>query len=180
MGSACVHRVVTDGLRRRPPAWAISLGLIAVVMVPVLAFAGMASGDSAEDSAACKSAAADEQALLTKHLLEVLPAGSVRDVSKDSDYDEACEYGGTEVSARWDQASGKAMVTALEAAGWQRKAGDEPDWYATDARPTGAGEHTNDNDSPNLVMMRTVEGKTLDLAVDQEGLYGLIARGPVS
>jgi hypothetical protein len=171
--------VVTDQQRRRPRPWAIALGLIAIAAIPVLAVAAMAGSDDGS-SATCETASADEQALLTRSVLDVLPAGSVREVAKDSQYDESCTFGGTELSARWDQATGKAMIAVLEAAGWKRAAGAAPDWYADDERPTGAGASTNDNDSPNIVLMRTVEGRTLDLAVDQEGLYAIVARGSAS
>lgn len=171
--------MVTSEQRRRPRPWAIALGLIAVAMIPVLAVAAMAGGDDGA-SAACETASVEEQALLTRSVLDVLPAGSVRDVVKDSQYDETCAFGGTELSARWDTVTGKAMIAALESAGWKRAAGAAPDWYTNDERPTGAGASTNDNDSPNIVLMRTVEGRTLDLAVDQEGLYALITRGSAS
>lgn len=148
-------------------------------MVPVLGVAAMAASGGS-DNKGCESIAADEQAMLTRAVLDVLPAGSVREVTKSSDYDEDCEFGGTEISARWDNATGTDMVFALETAGWKRTAEAAPDWYDSDARPTGAGAHTNDNDSPNMVLNRTVDGRTLDLAVDQEGLYAIVARGPIS
>lgn len=45
---------------------------------------------------------------------------------------------------------------------------------------TAAGGSISDNESLNIVLTKAVESHVVDLAVDQEGLHVVIARGSIS
>ncbi|MGQ0845215.1 MAG: hypothetical protein ACT4QF_13895 [Sporichthyaceae bacterium] len=172
--------MVTEAQRRGPRPWAIALGLIAVAMVPILAVAAMAGSGGASDAEGCEAVAAADRTVVEQAVLDALPGGSTKDLVTSTDYDEACAIGGVETTARWTTiATGASVVFALERQGWTRvdTGSEDPAWLTEDLAPTGTAGATNDNESLNVVLTKLVGGRDLDLAVDQEGLHVVLARG---
>lgn len=169
--------MVTGEQRKRPRPWALALGMIAMAVVPLLAVAAMASGGGSADSD-CADVARQDTDLVRRAVLDTLAPNSLREVKTSSDYDEACALGGVEVHAAWAQTTGATIVRALQAQGWTvvDSGMDEPDWFAADTAPTGAAGTTADNDSPNMVLTKTVENRPIDIGVDSEGLHLVLAR----
>jgi hypothetical protein len=171
--------MVTSAQRRHPRPWAIALGLIALAVVPLLGVAAMAGAGGDSDAAECADVAAADQTIVKQAVLDALPAGAAKDVATASAYDDACAIGGVETTGRWTSiATGASIVLALEQLGWTRldTGSEAPDWLTNNLPATGTGGATNDNESPNVVLTRSIDGRDLDLAVDREGLHLVLAR----
>lgn len=158
-----------------PPAWILSALAIGLVLLSVIGAVGVVREVLSTDLDAygeCETAKQAEQALIRRTITDVLPTGSLREVSLTSEFDWDCEFGDTTLTARWDRTTGAAMVEPLEAHGW-RKSGareDLPDWYTQRAEPTGAAGKAVANDSPSLTLTRTVDNRDLELALNRDGL----------
>lgn len=169
--------MVTDEQRRRPRPWALALGMIALAVVPLLAVAAMASGGRSSDDD-CADVSRQDVDLVRRAVLDTLPVNSTRELKTTSDYDAECALGAVEVQGAWAQTTGATMVRALQAQGWTvvDTGVGEPAWFLVDQAPSGIAGGTADNDSPNMVLTKTVESRQIDVGVDAEGLHLVLAR----
>lgn len=145
-----------------PPVWLLGgAALLVLVSVPALAFfalvvmAGELTQSPPNAYGTCEGAAADDRALVEREVFATLPARSVGDPRYRSSFDADCEFGATEVSVAWDQAKGGAIAKVLQTAGWRRT---EPD-------------------GPDMALVKSFDGREVNLAVGREGLRVYVPRG---